>query len=123
MRELTRSKLITVFGCGGNRDKTKRPKMGAVVARLSDYAVVTSDNPRNEDPAEIIAQTVAGFGASKNFETEVDREKAIGKALALARPGDVVLIAGKGHENYQEFLNTIVPFDDREVAARLLKKT
>ena len=123
LRELTRGRLITVFGCGGNRDKTKRPKMGAVVARLSDYALITSDNPRNEDPAEIIAQVVAGFGATPNFETEVDREKAIGKALALARPGDVVLIAGKGHENYQEFAHTIVPFDDRDVVARLLKKT
>jgi len=123
LRELTRGRLIAVFGCGGNRDKTKRPKMGAVVARLADYAIITSDNPRNEDPAEIIAQVVAGFGTTPNFETEVDREKAIAKALALARPGDVVLIAGKGHENYQEFVNTIVPFDDREVTARLLKKT
>jgi len=96
--------------------------MGAVVARLADYAVVTSDNPRNEEPAEIIAQIVAGFGG-KNFETEVDREKAIGKALAIAKPGDVVLIAGKGHENYQEFASTIVPFDDREIVARLLKKS
>ena len=123
LRELTRGRLITVFGCGGNRDTGKRPKMGAVVARLSDYAIITSDNPRNEDPAEIITQIIAGFGATKNFETEVDREKAIGKALALARAGDVVLIAGKGHENYQEFSNTIVPFDDHEVAARLLKKS
>ncbi len=123
LRELTRGQLITVFGCGGNRDQTKRPKMGAIVARLADYALITSDNPRTEDPAEIIAQIAAGFGAHKNFETEVDREKAIGKALARARPGDVVLIAGKGHENYQEFAHTIVPFDDRDCVARLLKKT
>jgi UDP-N-acetylmuramoyl-L-alanyl-D-glutamate--2,6-diaminopimelate ligase len=123
LRELTRGRLITVFGCGGNRDKTKRPKMGAIVARLADYALLTSDNPRTEDPAEIIRQCAAGFGASKNFATEVDREKAIGQALALARPGDVVLIAGKGHENYQEFAHTIVPFDDRDVVQRWLKKT
>ena len=123
LRELTQGRLITVFGCGGNRDAGKRAKMGAVVAKLADYAIITSDNPRTEDPATIIAQIMPGFGAGKNFETEVDREKAIHKALALARAGDVVLIAGKGHENYQEFSNTVVPFDDREVAARVLQKT
>jgi UDP-N-acetylmuramoyl-L-alanyl-D-glutamate--2,6-diaminopimelate ligase len=122
LRELTRGRLITVFGCGGNRDKTKRPKMGAIVARLADYALLTSDNPRTEDPAEIIRQCAAGFGANKNFASEVDREKAIGQALALARPGDVVLIAGKGHETYQEFAHTIVPFDDRDVVQHWLKK-
>jgi len=113
--------LIVVFGCGGNRDRAKRPLMGAIAARLADYAIVTSDNPRGEDPVEIITQVAAGFGFAHNFEMEVDREQAIARALALAEPGDTVLIAGKGHENYQEFAHTVVPFDDREVAARRLK--
>ena len=78
--------------------------------------------PRDEAPADIIAQIVPGFGAAQNFEIEADRERAIARVLALARPGDIVLLAGKGHENTQEFARTIVPFDDREVAARLLKK-
>jgi len=122
LRELTAGRLLAVFGCGGNRDRAKRPLMGAAVARGADYAVITSDNPRTEDPAAIIAEIVPGFGAATHFEIEADRERAIARALALARPGDVVLLAGKGHENVQEFAHTIVPFDDREVAARLLKK-
>jgi len=121
LREITRRRLIVVFGCGGNRDRAKRPLMGAIAARLADYAIVTSDNPRGEDPVEIITQVAAGFGFAHNFEMEVDREQAIARALALAEPGDTVLIAGKGHENYQEFAHTVVPFDDREVAARRLK--
>ncbi|MCX6996742.1 MAG: UDP-N-acetylmuramoyl-L-alanyl-D-glutamate--2,6-diaminopimelate ligase [Kiritimatiellaeota bacterium] len=122
LRELTSRRVLVVFGCGGNRDQAKRPLMGAVVARLADYAIVTSDNPRNEAPEDIIAQVVPGFGAAQNFEIEADRERAIARALTLAQPGDIVLLAGKGHENVQELAHTIVPFDDRDIAARLLKK-
>jgi len=120
LREFTRRRLILVFGCGGNRDTAKRPIMGAEAASLADYTVVTSDNPRNEDPAQIIEEIVVGYGDAENFEKEPDREKAIARALAMAREGDTVLIAGKGHENVQEFENTIVPFDDREVVRRRL---
>lgn len=121
LRESTAKRLICVFGCGGNRDQAKRPIMGAVAAAQADYTIVTSDNPRNEDPQKIIAQIVPGFGESARHETEVDREKAILKALTMAREGDTLVIAGKGHENYQEFANTVVPFDDREVVKRLLR--
>ena len=122
LREVTSKRLLVVFGCGGNRDRGKRPIMGAAAATLADHAVVTSDNPRGEDPSAIIAEITEGFHGSDNFEVEVDREKAIAKALALARPGDTVLIAGKGHENVQEFANTVVPFDDRDVVKRQLNK-
>jgi UDP-N-acetylmuramoyl-L-alanyl-D-glutamate--2,6-diaminopimelate ligase len=120
LREITARSLLVVFGCGGNRDRGKRPIMGAAAATLADYSIVTSDNPRGEDPMAIIAEITSGFGACTNLEVEENREKAIAKALALARPGDTVLIAGKGHENVQEFANTVVPFDDRDVVQQLL---
>ncbi len=122
LREIAPKRLLVVFGCGGNRDRGKRPLMGAAAATLADYSVVTSDNPRGEDPSAIIAEITAGFGAAGNFEVEVDREKAIAKALSLARPGDVVLVAGKGHERVQEFANTVVPFDDRDAVRRQLDR-
>ena len=119
-RKLTAGRLITVFGCGGDRDRAKRPLMGAIGARLSDLAIVTSDNPRSEDPAAIIAEILAGVpadGAAGDVEVEVDRRAAIGRALASAREDDTVLIAGKGHEQGQEFEGgRKVPFDDRQVA-------
>ena len=120
LRELTQRRLFAVFGCGGNRDREKRPMMGAAAAALADYSIVTSDNPRSEDPLAIIHEITPGFGGAGNFEIEVDREKAIARVLGLAREGDTVLIAGKGHETYQEYANTVVPFDDREVIRRLL---
>ncbi len=120
LRAFTRGRLITVFGCGGSRDRGKRPLMGAAAARLADYTILTSDNPRNEEPAAIIEEIEAGMQGSETCESEVDREKAIFKALSMAKPGDVVLVAGKGHENCQEFADTVVPFDDREVVRRLL---
>jgi UDP-N-acetylmuramoyl-L-alanyl-D-glutamate--2,6-diaminopimelate ligase len=123
LREITDKRLLVVFGCGGNRDRSKRPIMGAAAATLADYSIVTSDNPRGEDPAAIIAEITSGFGACNNLEAEVNREKAIARALALACPGDTVLLAGKGHENVQEFANTVVPFDDREVVKRLLNQS
>ena len=120
LREITGGKLIVVFGCGGNRDRKKRPLMGAVAARLADYVILTSDNPRKENPIEIIAEIRAGCKHSDNVEVVEDRHEAIVHALSLAEPGDGVLIAGKGHENYQEFANTVIPFDDRQVVRECL---
>ncbi|HEU4613645.1 MAG TPA: UDP-N-acetylmuramoyl-L-alanyl-D-glutamate--2,6-diaminopimelate ligase, partial [Kofleriaceae bacterium] len=115
LRPLTRRRLICVFGCGGDRDPTKRPKMGAAVAELADLAVVTSDNPRTEDPRGIIDQILPAV--PKPFFVDVDRRTAIRAAIAEATPGDVVLIAGKGHEDYQILGTTKIHFDDREEAA------
>jgi len=115
VRPLTRRRLICVFGCGGDRDPTKRPKMGAAVAELADLAVVTSDNPRTEDPRVILDQILPGV--PRPFLVEVDRAIAIRAAIAEAVPGDVVVIAGKGHEDYQIVGTTKHHFDDREQAA------
>ena len=120
LREITKGRLVVVFGCGGNRDRTKRPVMGRIAAQGADYSIVTSDNPRNEDPAQIIAEIREGFGNASNVETLEDRAEAIKKAIDMAGKGDVVLIAGKGHENFQEFANRSIPFDDRQVARRYL---
>jgi len=123
-REISPGKLILVFGAGGGRDKTKRPRMGRVAATFADWVLVTSDNPRQEDPRNIIAEIVAGFGDDfRNFSTEIDREAAIEKALDMAAPGDVVLIAGKGHEDYQIFNNRTVHFDDFEVVNKKMSKS
>jgi UDP-N-acetylmuramoyl-L-alanyl-D-glutamate--2,6-diaminopimelate ligase len=115
-REITAGRLICVFGCGGDRDRGKRPLMGAVARRLADVAVVTSDNPRSEDPAAIIADITAGFA----MDVEVDRRTAIARAVAMAGAADVVVIAGKGHEQGQELADRTIPFDDREVAREAL---
>ena len=128
LRELQPRKLITVFGCGGDRDKTKRPLMGAVASRLSDLVIATSDNPRSEPPEAILQEIGRGMPAGRAAQTEVivDRREAIARALELAGPGDVVVIAGKGHETYQVLRDRTVPFDDRQVAldalGRLLVK-
>jgi UDP-N-acetylmuramoyl-L-alanyl-D-glutamate--2,6-diaminopimelate ligase len=122
-RRLTAGRLITVFGAGGDRDRDKRPKMGRAGAELSDLAVVTSDNPRSEDPEAIVAEVVAGTGGAASVEVEVDRQAAIALALGRAEPGDTVVIAGKGHEQGQEFENgRKIPFDDRDVAREELRK-
>ena len=115
LRPLTRRRLICVFGCGGDRDPTKRPKMGAAVTELADLAVVTSDNPRTEDPRKIIDQILPAV--PKPFFVDVDRRAAIRAAITEATPGDVVVIAGKGHEDYQILGTTKIHFDDREEAA------
>ena len=117
-RQITEGRLICVFGCGGDRDRDKRPLMGAIAARLADVAVVTSDNPRSEDPLAIVDEIRAGMAdATAEVEVEPDRRAAIALALAAARGGDTVLIAGKGHEQGQEFEGgRKIPFDDREVA-------
>jgi UDP-N-acetylmuramoyl-L-alanyl-D-glutamate--2,6-diaminopimelate ligase len=128
LRQTGRGRLICVFGAGGDRDREKRPLMGEAVRRLADHAVVTSDNPRSEEPAAIIAAIVegaersAGQGTGSTFEVEPDRRAAIERAVALARNGDLVLIAGKGHEQGQEFeRGRKIPFDDREVAREALR--
>jgi len=115
LRELSPNRLIVVFGCGGNRDRAKRALMGAVADRHADYSIITSDNPRKEDPLAIIDEIKTGF-AGKNFEAVPDRKEAIFKAVSLAQPRDIILIAGKGHEAYQEFSDHTVPFNDVEVA-------
>ena len=120
-RDLRPNRLILVFGCGGNRDTTKRPLMGAVADQYADYAIITSDNPRKEDPEAIVRDIEAGF-KRKNYEKVVDRKEAISRAIALAQPKDIVLIAGKGHEKYQEFGDYTIPFDDVEVATRALEE-
>ncbi len=119
-REITAGRLVCVFGCGGDRDRSKRPLMGEVVARLADSAIVTSDNPRSEDPQAIIDEILAGIAGDP--EVEPDREAAIASALERAGEGDVVVIAGKGHEQGQEFADRIVPFDDREVVRETLRR-
>jgi UDP-N-acetylmuramoyl-L-alanyl-D-glutamate--2,6-diaminopimelate ligase len=120
LRELSPKKLIVVFGCGGDRDKQKRPLMGRVADQNADYSIITSDNPRKEDPDAIIADAEKGF-RSDRYEKITDRAKAIARAIELAQPRDIVLIAGKGHEAYQEFADHTVPFDDIQVARRALE--
>lgn len=121
-RELGSGKLIVVFGAGGDRDHEKRPLMGAAASRLADLAVVTSDNPRSEDPIAIIDQILAGAQGHANVVTEPDRSAAIAAAVANATDGDVVLIAGKGHERGQDIGGRVVPFDDVEVAGAAIER-
>ena len=118
-REHARGRVLLVFGCGGDRDRAKRPIMGRIAAAKSDRAWVTNDNPRSEDPEAIALEIVAGAGAP--LEVELDRRAAIGAAIAAARPGDLVLIAGKGHEATQTIGDRVLPFDDREVAREILR--
>src|SRR2546423_3663723 len=120
LRELTPRRLIVVFGCGGNRDREKRPLMGQGADQNSDHAIITSDNPRNEDPDKIIAEIEKGFRGN-HFEKITDRAAAISHAIEIAQPRDIVLIAGKGHENYQEFSDPTVPFEDIQIARRALE--
>jgi UDP-N-acetylmuramoyl-L-alanyl-D-glutamate--2,6-diaminopimelate ligase len=127
-RPLARGRVITVFGCGGDRDRTKRPLMGVVAGRLSDVVVITSDNPRTEEPRRIIEEIRLGITPDTRRDSEqriltyVDRREAILKAVELARAGDLVLIAGKGHEKYQAIGNKVLPFDDVAVAREALSR-
>jgi UDP-N-acetylmuramoyl-L-alanyl-D-glutamate--2,6-diaminopimelate ligase len=137
-RSLAPGRLLTVFGCGGDRDRTKRPLMGAVAGRLSDLVVVTSDNPRTEDPAAIIEEILRGMPApgervvqaagarrtvfGPDVHTVADRRAAIEQAIELAAPGDVVIVAGKGHEKYQVIGDRVLAFDDAEVAREALAR-
>jgi UDP-N-acetylmuramoyl-L-alanyl-D-glutamate--2,6-diaminopimelate ligase len=123
-RELNpKGRVITLFGCGGEKDRTKRPVMGEVTGRLSDLTILSSDNPRSEDPLKIISDIIVGLQKTAGkYLIEPDREKAIGLALDEARSGDMVLLAGKGHENYQILANRTFEFDDREMARRALRE-
>jgi UDP-N-acetylmuramoyl-L-alanyl-D-glutamate--2,6-diaminopimelate ligase len=122
-REVRENRLITVFGCGGDRDRTKRPLMGKIAAEYSDFCIVTSDNPRSEEPESIIDEIIPGVTAVENshYAKIVDRREAIHQAICLARTGDLVVIAGKGHETYQLVKDQVLHFDDREVAAEYLR--
>jgi UDP-N-acetylmuramoyl-L-alanyl-D-glutamate--2,6-diaminopimelate ligase len=119
-RDLAQNRLICVFGCGGDRDRGKRPLMGRIASELADLAIVTSDNPRSEEPDAIIGEIVAG--AAGDVEVEPDRREAIARAIDAAQEGDVVVIAGKGHEQGQQFVDRTVPFDDRDVAREALRR-
>jgi UDP-N-acetylmuramyl-tripeptide synthetase len=137
LRKIAPARIICVFGCGGDRDKEKRPLMGEIVARLCDLAIVTSDNPRTENPTTIIDQILPGVRQingleystmdlmtgfkAKGYAVEPDRRRAIELAILMSRPGDAVLIAGKGHETYQILGTSVIAFDDREEAARVLQ--
>ncbi|MDH5406683.1 MAG: UDP-N-acetylmuramoyl-L-alanyl-D-glutamate--2,6-diaminopimelate ligase, partial [Candidatus Aminicenantes bacterium] len=126
VREVAKGRVITVFGCGGDRDPSKRPLMGAHAMKLSDIAIVTSDNPRSEDPLQIIREIEVGIesvGVRKGAHLVIpDRKEAIKRAIDEAHPGDMVVIAGKGHERYQIIGNKTIPFDDREVARQLISR-
>ncbi|MCX5677715.1 MAG: UDP-N-acetylmuramoyl-L-alanyl-D-glutamate--2,6-diaminopimelate ligase [Candidatus Omnitrophica bacterium] len=123
LREVAKRRIVTVFGCGGNRDRTKRPLMGKVACKYSDHVIVTSDNPRFEKPEDIIGEIEAGIkGKFSNYDIIADRKEAISKALGSALKDDIIIIAGKGHEGYQIIKDKIMPFDDRKVALSILKK-
>jgi UDP-N-acetylmuramoyl-L-alanyl-D-glutamate--2,6-diaminopimelate ligase len=119
-RDLAQNRVICVFGCGGDRDRGKRPLMGRIATNLADLAIVTSDNPRSEEPGAIIAEILEGAGSE--VEVEADRREAIARAVATAGDRDVVVIAGKGHEQGQQFADRTIPFDDREVAREALRR-
>ncbi len=123
LRELTEKRIILIFGAGGSRDKTKRPRMGRAACEYSDFVIVTSDNPRNEDPMEIISDIKKGFlDGFSEYVVEANRKKAISAAISEADPGDIVVIAGKGHEDYQIFKERTIHFDDREVVTSIIKE-
>ena len=123
-RELSRGKILVIFGAGGDRDKSKRARMGEIAGKLADWAVITSDNPRSEDPMEIISEIEKGIlkTGSGKYDIEPDRRTAIKKTLARGKDGDYILIAGKGHENYQIIKNKIINFDDAQVTREILKE-
>ncbi len=121
-RALTDNKIITVFGCGGDRDRLKRPQMGSIASELSDYTIITSDNPRTEDPMKIIGEIVKGIKNTDGNAIRImpDRKSAIQRAMELAKENDLVMILGKGHETYQVLKDTVVPFDDRQIVKEIL---
>lgn len=122
LKGVASKRILTVFGCGGNRDRTKRPRMGKTACRLSDHVIITSDNPRFEEPETIVSEIESGVKDEfSNYTVVVDRKEAIARAFALAAEDDIVVIAGKGHETYQVVKDTVMPFDDRDVALTILK--
>jgi UDP-N-acetylmuramyl-tripeptide synthetase len=123
LRGVAPGRIITVFGCGGDRDRTKRPRMGKAACSLSDRVIITSDNPRSEDPMDIIRQIELGIREEfSNYDIVADRRKAIERAVAAASDGDIVILAGKGHESCQIMKDGTLPFDDREVARDMLRE-
>jgi UDP-N-acetylmuramoyl-L-alanyl-D-glutamate--2,6-diaminopimelate ligase len=120
LREQTKGRLLCVFGCGGNRDQGKRPLMGEAASRLADEVIITSDNPRHENPAGIIAAIVSGMHG--NYQIQPDRAAAVALAINAAKPGDIVLVAGKGHEDYQEIAGVKYPFSDQQEVKRVLQQ-
>jgi UDP-N-acetylmuramoyl-L-alanyl-D-glutamate--2,6-diaminopimelate ligase len=120
IQSITKGKVIVVVGCGGDRDKIKRPIMAEIACEYGDFAIFTSDNPRTEDPDSILEDMESGV-VGKQYQLIVDRKEAIKKALSLAKADDIVLIAGKGHETYQIIGNNVYDFDDREVARQIIK--
>jgi len=122
LKKIAKSRIIVVFGCGGNRDKTKRPRMGKIASEKSDYVIITSDNPRREDPEAILEDIVKGIPKDfNNYKVCLDRKEAIKEAIRMACNDDIVLIAGKGHEKYQIFKDATIPFDDKMLAEELLE--
>jgi UDP-N-acetylmuramoyl-L-alanyl-D-glutamate--2,6-diaminopimelate ligase len=119
-RKIARARLITVFGCGGDRDRGKRPEMGRIVTERSDLTIVTSDNPRREDPQTIVQEILGGVANPRSVIVELDRAEAIRRGIEWAESGDVVVVAGKGHENYQVVGTAMEHFDDREIVRSLL---
>ncbi|MCP4510816.1 MAG: hypothetical protein GY826_30980, partial [Fuerstiella sp.] len=122
VRDFVPGRLICVFGAGGERDRSKRPLM-ARAATAADVVIVTSDNPRSEDPGQIITDITDGFSADAVYASEVDRHEAISVALSQAEPGDMVVVAGRGHEHSQQTAGAVLSFDDREVVRKLLRAT
>jgi UDP-N-acetylmuramoyl-L-alanyl-D-glutamate--2,6-diaminopimelate ligase len=123
VRRQTKGRVICVFGCGGDRDRSKRPLMGKVAAKGSDWSILTSDNPRGEEPSSIIKEIEKGFLQEESkggYEVCLDRREAIYRAVKMAKPGDMVVITGKGHEKTQIVGTKILPFDDREIAKQAI---
>lgn len=119
----TKNRLICVFGCGGNRDNSKRPIMGEISGEIADYTIITSDNPRGENPSDIVNQIEAGIkNVTQNYEIIVDRKKAMKKALQIAKTDDIIVLAGKGHETYQEINNEFIDFDERVVLKEIIEE-
>ena len=119
--KLAKGRVVVLFGCGGDRDRTKRPVMGEIAARLADFSIVTSDNPRTEDPMFIIEEILTGMPEGAAYAVEPDRVKAIHYAMDNAQDGDVIVLAGKGHEDYQEINHQHFPMDERVIVAEHLK--
>ena len=122
IKKLCKGKLITVFGCGGDRDRSKRPLMGSIAEEFSDYVFITSDNPRSEDPEKIVSEILKGIEKRDQIKIEIDRFIAIKESIEFAKKEDIVLIAGKGHEDYQILNDKIIDFDDRKIAYKFLEE-
>ena len=123
VKSYTRGRVISVFGCGGDRDKGKRPIMGEISGRIADYTIITSDNPRTEEPEEIIKEIEKGIKKTKgNYQVVVDRTEAIEKAIKMATKKDIIVLAGKGHELYQEINGKKYPFDERSIIKKIIDK-